>query len=68
MERTPQIQGEKHDQLPRQNPCSLFDIWRPYDTVKKLLIDPNYFWYLAGMLLIGEFTLNTLIVQKVACE
>ncbi|KAF7722524.1 Lethal(2)neighbour of tid protein [Apophysomyces ossiformis] len=33
--------------------------------LSKLLMDPTYFWYLAGVLLIGEVFFNMLIIQKV---
>ena len=44
---------------------TLQDIFRlPF----QLLCDPKYFWHLAGLFLIGEFFLSTLIIYKVPCN
>ncbi|GAA5804196.1 hypothetical protein HPULCUR_009683 [Helicostylum pulchrum] len=43
--------------------------YRLQDIIKvpyQLLCDPDYFWYLATMLLFGEVVLNTLIIHKVS--
>lgn len=34
----------------------------------QLLCDPDYFWYLATILLLSEVVLNTVIIQKVSCK
>jgi hypothetical protein len=34
----------------------------------RFLLDPDYFWYTATILLIGEFFLNLFIIQRVPCE
>lgn len=34
----------------------------------RLLCDPNYFWHLTAILLLGELVLNTVIIHKVACK
>ncbi|RCH84219.1 dolichyl-P-Man:Man(5)GlcNAc(2)-PP-dolichol alpha-1,3-mannosyltransferase [Rhizopus azygosporus] len=36
------------------------------NTLARFLCDPQYFWHLAGLVLVGEFVLSTLIVQKVS--
>lgn len=45
--------------------------YRLQDIIKvpyQLLCDPDYFWYLAAILLLGEVVLNTVIIQKVSCK
>jgi hypothetical protein len=38
------------------------------NTLARFLCDPKYFWHLAGLVLVGEFVLSTLIVQKISCK
>lgn len=35
---------------------------------RAILCDPEYFWYLTGLLLIGELIFNTIIIHKVSCK
>lgn len=34
----------------------------------RYLCDPQYFWHLATVFLLGEFVLCTVIIKKIACK
>ncbi|CEG79897.1 hypothetical protein RMATCC62417_14308 [Rhizopus microsporus] len=52
----------------RKNPTSrrVYSLKDIKNTLARFLCDPKYFWHLAGLVLVGEFVLSTLIVQKVS--